>query len=434
VIGVVLLFATTAVYGAAPAEGVQAATAAAQTINIGIQVQNTQTSNSAGSGVTGQNSLFGDDEAGANAIVAYINAHGGIAGRKIVPVFGLFSLTSNWASQYQAACATFTQDNHVFAVAGLHAPSPGWQTLASCLAAHKTMFIVDPLDLTMQSDYNADAPYLYGPGSLSGNRLGPAYVDGLVKANYFGKGAKIGVFSLDEPSNVYTIKHSLVPALAAHGLKIADTFYAGATTSISSISQDAAQAQDAALKFKAEGINHVMFLDSTVAGPLLFLPAARSEQYYPRYAMTTMDGGAEGAKTVAWTGSNQQLQGAIVVGWNPQWDISTVPAPAYNASQALCDSIITQAGVSGGQQKAPYFRNVCNYLFFLKTLAGRAKTMTAAGLRTAANGLGANYPSGVTFTYSLGPGRYNGVSSVRLSKFTAGCECFQYTGQLTPIK
>jgi len=59
----------------------------------------------------------GDTQADAKAVIDDINKHGGVAGRKLVPIWYAFDSTSTQPidSQWSAACAHFTQDNHVFA-------------------------------------------------------------------------------------------------------------------------------------------------------------------------------------------------------------------------------------------------------------------------------------------------------------------------------
>src|SRR5437763_937118 len=59
----------------------------------------------------------GDEKANDQIVIDDINAHGGVAGRKIVPIFhGLDATSTNTLdSQYQAACDDLTQYHKVFA-------------------------------------------------------------------------------------------------------------------------------------------------------------------------------------------------------------------------------------------------------------------------------------------------------------------------------
>src|SRR4051794_30596599 len=68
----------------------------------------------------GNNITTGDQQADAQAVIDEINSSGGVAGRKLVPIY--YDYQTSDARPYTTidseACAKFTQDNHVFAVAG----------------------------------------------------------------------------------------------------------------------------------------------------------------------------------------------------------------------------------------------------------------------------------------------------------------------------
>src|SRR5690242_16226462 len=99
------------------------------------------------------------DKAMWSALVAEYNKRGGVDGHRIVPVYGTTdTASSNWASQFQAVCAKFTQDHHVQAVIGyvfVFLPS-----FESCLA-------------------NKGVPHLYGgyqPGDVVDQQQYPTLV------------------------------------------------------------------------------------------------------------------------------------------------------------------------------------------------------------------------------------------------------------------
>ena len=58
----------------------------------------------------------GNEPANWQAVADDVNAHGGIAGRRLALIFYLVNLTDSPQTQGQAACAKFTQDNTVAAV------------------------------------------------------------------------------------------------------------------------------------------------------------------------------------------------------------------------------------------------------------------------------------------------------------------------------
>ena len=82
----------------------------------------------------------GDDREISEAMVAWLNKNGGITGRKVVPIHHQTPSTSGtWASQAQAACATFGEDNKVVvAVSGFVG---GSDAMSGCMAAKKIAYV-----------------------------------------------------------------------------------------------------------------------------------------------------------------------------------------------------------------------------------------------------------------------------------------------------
>src|SRR5258708_5414239 len=83
-------------------------------IEVGIGVDRNDAAFAAAFGVTTSQP---EEKTVAEAVVADINKHGGLAGHPIAPVYTEFDNTSSdWIAQDQASCATFTEDHHVVAV------------------------------------------------------------------------------------------------------------------------------------------------------------------------------------------------------------------------------------------------------------------------------------------------------------------------------
>src|SRR4051794_28015501 len=108
--------------GGGPAPHTDAGTTAsgpgvtATKIYVGISYSTNADALNQAAGVT--NAAVGDEKGYGNAVIDDINRHGGIAGRRVVPVWHDYDGTSTDTSavQEQAACADYTQDHHVFAV------------------------------------------------------------------------------------------------------------------------------------------------------------------------------------------------------------------------------------------------------------------------------------------------------------------------------
>src|SRR5207302_10511856 len=96
-------------------------------ITVGFMVSD-YTKTAAAFGITGPPT---DPQGGFKGLVAYFNKRGGFAGRQIKPVYYTLDASSaDWNVADQAACSTFTQDNHVEVVV-----SENWihETLSACL-------------------------------------------------------------------------------------------------------------------------------------------------------------------------------------------------------------------------------------------------------------------------------------------------------------
>lgn len=399
---------------------------AAPPIAIGVAYQGRQSGSTLATiGVSGADP--GDGRAAAQAVVDYLNGKGGIAGRKIAPVYREFDGTQNWTAQYQAECAHFTQDHLVFAVVS-QASLPGWETSAACLAKRQVPYFQSFLQAVDAPLFSQFSPYLYAPGELSGDRWG-AVVDQLAAGGYFDPGTKLGLFYIDLPQMRRTLTNTVKPRLAHYGVTVAAEASLSPYYSISDFSQAAAQAQNAVLKFRTQGVDHVLITTSNGIGPLVFLPQAESQGFRPRYAWTSVDLPAVWAPQLP----RAQMKGAVTVGWRPTVDVDFAQDPGDNPEQALCLDIVRKAGVKVPSRFAAYlYTSACDGLFFLKATLDGAPAVTPDGLRAATDRLGTSYRSPLTFSTSFGPGRFDGAGAVRRSGFDDGCGCFRYSGAATP--
>jgi len=163
----------------------------------------------------------GDTKADAQAIVDDINAHGGIAGRKIEPVFQPVDSTSAQTqdTQFAAACDHFTHDERVFAVVGT-----GPASYQSCLAKAGIAQLDESLPSLADSDF-AQNPALVELGYPKLSRIAKAQLDALAHQKYFspwnartggpaptGK-AKVGILSIDDPGYSAVVNSILTPGL-----------------------------------------------------------------------------------------------------------------------------------------------------------------------------------------------------------------------------
>lgn len=398
------------------------------TISLGILVQDFSGSASA---FAIKDSVYGDQKAQAQATINFINNNGGIAGRKVVPVFHVNNAQNGtFASQAQAACSTFTEDHHVFAVT----PSTFDMTdLVACLARHNTPLVAADGSFGYdadQAEMDQYGDYLYAPNVINFSRLG-FWIDHLADVGFLKPTTPIGVLYMDEPQFRRTLDNVVRPHLAARGLQLTDAASIANPSNEADVSGDAAGASSAVLRFRSKGITRILFVESQPVIPFLFLPEAQAQGYHPLYGLSTYDG-------PEWLSQNApavQLAGAVGLGWMPARDVGAAQDPGGNPGAAQCMDIMKRAGVETDADRSEALSALwfCSDLFFLKAALDRAPAITPAGLRAGVEALGRTWTSPLNFGNLFGPRRHDGAAEARPFTFNSGCGCFQYSGGASQI-
>jgi hypothetical protein len=405
------------------ASSVSAQAVSAQAINIGILVEDFDQSAAA---FAIKDSGQGDQQAQAQAVINYINSHGGAAGRKLVPVFHHNDPTAGtFADQNQRACAAFTEDHKVFAVTPQNF---GMDTLVQCLSRKGVPLIATDhvfgawSDQTQMDQY---ADHLYLPGTMNFSRA-KVIVDGLAGAGFFERTSRIGLLYTDSPSIARAVNQTVRPALAAHGFQLTDAVPIASPNSEADVSNSATGASSAVLRLRSEGVDRIFFLEGAGIIPFLFMPQAQAQGYKPRYGLSSYD-------EPEWLTQNApaaQLVGSLGVGWISSLDVADKDDPGGNAAAALCLQIMRAAGqnVTGDRSHEHSAFGFCSSLFFLKAALDGAPSVDVAGMRRGVEGLGTSFNSALTFATLLGNRRHDGAASARGFTYDTGCSCFRYTG------
>jgi ABC-type branched-subunit amino acid transport system substrate-binding protein len=361
---------------------------------------------------------LGNQQVQARAVIDYLNAHGGVAGRKVVPVFhdaDLASAAANPSQEYERACTSWTQDQRVYAVVSPFGTTD--DTLYECLSKAGVP-IVNAGESRDSSFFQKYGPWYYQPTDMNLRRILSDNVDALHAAGFFGAHPRIAVLRADLPDEAAAVERGLKPALERHGLSLASSFAVPYDSSGGS-----AYYSSAVLRFQQERITHVLF--AFYGSPLLFMIAAENQRYYPRYGLHSRSSPAallQGAAPTA------QQRGAMGIGWQPMNDVDSAHDPGVlNDRQALCLRLLKDAGEdTTNRATALVGLWICDNLFFLQDALRGAPTFMPAGLRAGAEALGA-FRAASTFQSRLGPGRlHDGAASYRLFAFKDDCACYQY--------
>lgn len=364
-----------------------------------------------------------------NAIAGYVNAHGGIAGRKIVPYVVYRSTSSNNPSEGLGLCASLTQDHHVFAAITNEfddSATPGAD--AACYARAHTLYLAD----TSVPDkfLSLYAPYVWSPGQPSVNGGYRTMTRALIGEGFFNHGTRLGILAFNDPADVTAYQTVVAPGLATIGYRPTDVRYTLDPTTTSQESQWAAQLQSTVLRFKSEKINRVIFMEPGGGAPLLFMRAAQSQGYHPVYGLSSYDDpGFVLEKSVP----SSQLTGAEGAGWNEVADMDSVHGDPFptGPAETQCLHVLKATGAAPTTRSTFYQAEFfCDGVFLLSAAAAHlGKNLNTATLTDAIDKLGRSYQAayGLPNGTYYGPGSRSGGAYYRDLAFKTSCKCFEYT-------
>jgi hypothetical protein len=367
----------------------------------------------------------GDTRADAKAVIAEINAHGGVAGRKLVPVWHAYDATSNdtYSDEDQQACADFTQDNHVFAATSTGLTDTFMQCIANSGAVMTNSGTLVNYDEAVHQKY----PYYFEAGTATQDRLFGAEVPALVRQKYFtgwnttlGTPAastkpKVGVITFSDPNWADPLHSVFLPGLARAGYPVdsQDVVLVSTPSKTSDASALVQQVDAAELKFAQDGVTHVIALDGAGLIQLFFAEAARSQHYYPRYGINSADGAQ--AFTDGKEIDPQQWNGAVGLGWFPSIDLPAADGNKYATDATKhCLAVMkkrtgqTYSSTNGASIALSY----CDSLFMLVDAINKAgPIINRDTVRAAFERMNTSEPSALLPQVQFTPSRHDGADT-----------------------
>lgn len=368
----------------------------------------------------------------SQAILNYVNAHGGIAGRKVVVAINDVDSTASPQSQSQKACAQWVQDDHVT----LALPSSAVEdndVLRACLGKAGIPTLLGPIYSNTVDKGFASSPLWAENQTLSTEAYARTYIRGLAAQGFF-KNAKVGVVYYDGNPFSGVLTKILLPELKAAG--ISNPVTAGASISgLSDLSSGSAAMSNAVLKFRSAGVNKVLFFEPWV-GYFSFLQNAQSQGYSPTYGLSSQ----EAPEVVKQLGlvSAKQLKGARLVSWTPVGDLGNYSAQYQGPLTATCNAIFKAAGVTpagqGSRLDYALQYGACEALIFLQSVYKNAPhTLSGSDFTRGINALGSTFPLALKPKGTFSPTKHYAVSQYWNGHFDDGCACFVYDGAPHPI-
>ena len=399
----------------------------ATTVKIGLQRVNTQALE-AFAGAMGTNASIGNVDGWTTTLVNWVNEHGGLAGRKLAPVYYEGQTGASNATNNQAACSTWAEDNHVYLAYAFQYEGSG---AVACLRNHGVISAGSSADVGSVNDFAKYGPYYYAPSSMESVSLARAYVRGLHEASFFAPGGKIGLLYFDYAEYQLAVDRGIKPTLAGYGLHLTDQASIAYHGDPSEAGNIATAVSNAELKFATEGITEVLFLDSGGTIGLFYMQAAQQQHRSFRYGFNST---SDASFLEGQGGISEQLARTTIVGTKPAYDTNDLASAPRNPDRDRCFAILKAAGFTPGSAiDRQGMTDLCAFFFFAKAALDHATTFDAAGFASAVAALGSNPSTGSASNGDgFAPQKAWGGAAYGIATWRAACSCFKYAGPAHP--
>ncbi|MEY2434443.1 MAG: hypothetical protein QOC92_4168 [Acidimicrobiaceae bacterium] len=303
------------------------------------------------------------------------------------------------------------------------------KTLIDCMAQHKIPVSYHGGEYTVPSDrdYQDYRGFLYQETGISTDRWGP-FMDHLAGAGYFDQGSKVGILLADDGNgnNQHLVNDIWMPRLAALGYPNPEVFTFTQLKSYAAIGDTQAQFSSAVLQFKLHGIDHVIVTPDSGNVTLFFPQQAESQNYRPRYAFTSVNYPALMSNVPpAQAERSMNVSFLITDAENPD-QMKTNPP---NANRTQCDELYK--GKTGGGLP-PYF--FCDFMNVVSTALRGAANVDGPTLQAGVEGLGTSILGAGNYgSTQLGPGRYDGGTSIRIMEWDASIKDYRYVTDVLSV-
>ncbi|MCW2544578.1 MAG: hypothetical protein JWM40_2130 [Frankiales bacterium] len=399
----------------------------ARTISIGYVTQNDFTRTAAAAGYNTVNA--GDQVGDVQAVLAALNAAGGLFGRRLVGIDrdnSSADVTGNPEGTSAANCDFFKNDKKVVAVLNLQS-ALDTDVFRQCTAKAKLPVMSLSIQPVTDAVVTPLGGYLIPLLTPTYDTMMPTFMRRLTAQGYFkgwstaiGQAAatplKTGVIVTSDNQGAQVLK-VYEKALAAIGQKPVVFRYAPSGT------QQQTDFQSAVLQFRSAGVTHVL---SDGANISLFMLQASTQTYRPRYAISSYSAPQPFVETLA---PKDQLRGAVGIGSSPTLDVDLSEDPGPTPGSPWCLKALKAGGQtfnSGKRFAQAVAFALCDGLRML-AFAGKAGGGLTGPQLVAGVGLaGPTFPTSFAFSSGFRPGVSTLPGSARDLAYNEGCSCFRY--------
>ena len=409
-----------------PASSASGVTAA--TIKIGLEYVKGSDEARRNMGFKGVTS--GDQKRQLDILVAHINKTGGMAGRKVVPVFHAYDASSgNTSSENeQAACSTFAEDNEVFVVISAINHT---EVFLSCLTKVGVPYISAPGLTINDDDVFRRYPLHLELNAVSLSRQGALFGKPLADTGYYDKGAKIGLLTFEQANFQRAVDGHLKPGLKRIGLSLTDEVELAYPQSTSEQGAMAAAINNAVLRFRQKGVTHVLITDVSALVTVLFATTASSQGYYPRFGWLSPNGGQAAANLIS---DKRSLEGAVQLGWYPAIDLDAANQDVKAPGAKRCADLFAAHDYRpSDRNEETVLQLQCDIFFFTQQAATRSAELTGAGFVAALRAVSTAVPPASTYRVDLGR-TPAGAGAYRVQRWKTDCRCFRAESGLISLR
>jgi hypothetical protein len=370
------------------------------------------------------------DKEAYEALVKEYNAHGGLAGRKIVPVYGETDTASNdWNTQFQAACQNLTRDHHVQAVLGYVF---AWlDSFEQCLATRHVPHLYggyQPGDVQAQKDY----PSIVSVSHPTVDGSNETVLTGAVASGLLTTKTRLGVLYDGCAHGDRAFARSTEPWLKRHGITY-ETFYLDCAGGAGDAGSAAASVKSAQLQFAAHGVK-VVLIPNTIE-MAVFMNNAESQAYRPIYINQGFGAALEANANIVPPAQMKNVHG---FGWMPGIDVGQSHQPyARTPQQKACLGKLASHGLVPSAYNDFMFAYVtCDSLdLYAKALALTGGSSDAAAVRQALLHVMPPYRGSATYEGAFGVSsvQRGGPARYRETGWAESCQCFLYRGPVRRV-
>ena len=367
-----------------------------------------------------------------SALIAAFNDQGGIAGRRIVPVYADSDTGStSWDADFAAACATFTQDHHVAAVVGYvftHIDS-----FEGCLAKKGIPHLSTTFNVPDAATV-AKYPMLIALSTPLIEHRSVTKVDGGLATGALTRTSKIGIVVDSCPGTKTAWDKVTKPYMDKKGLTVASIFEVGCPGGSGEAGAEAGRVGGLVLQFRAANVDTVMFMTVSEGPALLILSsAAEAQGYRPRYVVSSLANTSVLANQIP----AQQAANVQGYGWLPVQDVKPAFWPSVPAAAARCVNMLKAKNINPTAPADFAFAfSACEGLFaYERALKANQGRSDGPSVIAAVEGFGTTFASALNLDgrSSFSGRRHDGPSQARHFAWTASCSCFTYRSTTVPI-